>query len=99
MTPDAYHVTPPRAFGDSAVPISRSRAATPAHQRPVHRRRRPAPAARVLRARADEDAAHGRAGRAGAPVQPRVLPAGRVQPVADLAADRAPAGHDEDLRP
>ena len=55
--------------------------------------------ARLLRLAAREVAEHRRAGEVAADVQPRVLPAGGVQPVADVAADRPPAGHDEGLRP
>ena len=65
----------------------------PEAERPVHRGGRPQARARLLRRPAREDAEHRPARRPRDRVHPGVLPAGGVQPVAVVAADRPPAGH------
>ena len=57
------------------------------------------PALALRRRPARQDAEHRQAGRPRHRVHPGVLPAGGVQPVAVVAADRPPAGHHEGVRP
>jgi len=77
----------------------RLRGGRPEVQRAVHRRRRHAHDAGMLRRADHQDAEHGQAGRERDALQARLLPAGALQPVAHLAHDREAAGYHRHIQP
>jgi hypothetical protein len=95
----ADSVVDPATLGWPPARIERDVVVSGPAQRALHRGRRPADRPRLLRRPARQDACHRPARGSRLALFGGLLPAGRLQPVAGLAAHRPPPRHAPDLGP